>query len=231
LRFPQFLVRQQPVAGPSLDSVLMFDPANSSKGWQTRAKMPTSRGAQGCAADGVKIYCAGGLSSTAGDTAINAMEVYNTVSNTWAKLSPMPHKRDHFQAAIIDGKFYAVSGRNTTIANTMTYSDVYDIATNTWNSAAPLKTKRGGYAAAVLQGRLIFISGEGDGPNNGTFPNVDEYDPRRNVWRALTNIPTSRHGSGVAVTKGNDGVERIYVSCGGPRQGNSKTDANEAFAY
>ena len=70
-----------------------------------------------------------------------------------------------------------------------------------------------------------------NGPNNGTFPNVDEYDPRRNVWRALTNIPTSRHGSGVAVTKGKDGVERIYVSCGGPRQGNSKTDANEAFAY
>jgi hypothetical protein len=74
--------------GPSLDTVLMFDPANAGAGWQSRAAMPTSRGAMGCAADGVKIFCAGGLSSTAGDTAVNVMEVYNTVGNTWATLAP-----------------------------------------------------------------------------------------------------------------------------------------------
>jgi N-acetylneuraminic acid mutarotase len=217
--------------GPSLNTVLMFDPANSAAGWQSRANLPTSRGAMGCAADGVRIYCAGGLSSTASNTAIAVMEVYNTVSNTWTALAPMPRKRDHFQAAIIGGKFYAVSGRDTEIVNTTAAADVYDIASNTWSSIAPLPTPRGGYAAAVVQGRLLVISGEGNGPNSGTFPNVEEYDPARNVWRSLASIPTSRHGSGVGVIRGADGVERVYIAAGGPQQGGSHTNVHEVFRY
>jgi N-acetylneuraminic acid mutarotase len=217
--------------GPSLNTVLVFDPANPGAGWQSRAQMPTSRGAMGCALDGVKIYCAGGLSSTAGNTAINAMEVYNTATNTWATLAPMPHDRDHFQAAIIDGKFYAVSGRDTAIANTFGFTDVYDIQANTWTSGAPLPTPRGGYASAVVQGRFIVISGEGNGPVSGLFPNVDEYDPARNVWRALASIPTPLHGSGVALNSAPDGVERIYVTTGGITQGGSHSNVNQAFRY
>jgi N-acetylneuraminic acid mutarotase len=217
--------------GPSMDSVLMFDPANPGAGWQTRASLPTSRGASGCAAEGIKIYCAGGLSSTAGNTAIAAMEVYNTVTNTWATLAPMPRVRDHFQAAVINGKFYAVSGRDTAITATNTFNDVYDIATNTWTQGAPIPTARGGYSVAVLQGRLIVISGEGNGPNSGTFPQVEEYDPARDVWRALTNITTSRHGSGVAINSAPDGIERVYVAAGGPAQGNSQTTAHQHFRY
>jgi N-acetylneuraminic acid mutarotase len=217
--------------GPSLGDVLMFDPANPGAGWQARASLPTSRGAAGCAADGIKIFCAGGLSSTASDTAVNVMEVYDTITNSWSTLAPMPRARDHFQAAVINGKFYAVSGRDTAIANTLAFNDVYDIATNTWTTAAPIPTPRGGFSVAVLQGRLIAISGEGDGPVAGTFPQVEEYDPVRDLWRALASIPTPRHGSGVARNTAPDGVERVYVSSGGPAQGNSQTNVHEVFRY
>ncbi|MCI0568248.1 MAG: hypothetical protein L0Z52_08690, partial [Acidobacteria bacterium] len=220
--------------GPSLNQNLMFDPQNPALGWQTRAPLPTSRGSLGCAVDGIKIYCAGGLSSTAGNTAINVMEVYDTVANTWATLAPMPRDRDHFQAEIIGGKFYAVSGRDTTISAKLAFNDIYNIATNTWSQGAQLPTPRGGYASEVIQGRLLIIGGEGGGPSNGTFPNVEEYDPRRNSWRALANIPTPRHGISGAISTvetGNPKDARLYVISGGPSEGGSTSTVNEVFYF
>jgi N-acetylneuraminic acid mutarotase len=143
----------------------------------------------------------------------------------------MPRERDHFQAAVINGKFYAVSGRDTAISSTFGFSDVYDIASNSWSTVAPLPTPRGGYVSAVLQGRYIVFSGEGDGPVNGLFPNVDEYDPVRNVWRSLAAIPTPRHGAGAAINSAPDNVQRIYVTSGGIVQGGSHSNTNQAFRY
>jgi len=218
--------------GPSYDTVLMFDPANASAGWQKKAKMPTSRGAQGCAADGVKIYCAGGLSSTAGDTAIDVMEVYNTMTNSWKTLAPMPRDRDHFHAVILNGKFYAIGGRDTAVDATIAQSDVYDIATNTWSQVAPLPTPRGGYSATVLQGRILVIGGEGKNPPDGTFPHVEEYDPARNTWRRLADLPTPRHGTGIGVNSvENSTRQRVYISCGGPKKGGTNSKVHEVFTY
>jgi len=218
--------------GPSLSDVLVLDPENLGAGWKSRAQMPTSRGALGCAAWDTKIYCAGGLSSTADDQAIDVFEVYDTVANEWSELAPMPRARDHFQAQIIDGKLYAVAGRDKDIAATFANSDVYDIADDDWSSVAPIPTARGGYASAVLEGRLLVIGGEGDGPSNGTFPHVEEYDPRRNVWRRLDDLPSPRHGIGAGVSRAFDGAKaRIYVPSGATRQGGAQSTLHHSFAY
>jgi N-acetylneuraminic acid mutarotase len=218
--------------GPSTDALMMLDTLNLGAGWQFMAPMPTSRGSAGCAADGAKIYCAGGLSSTAGNTAVDAMEVYNTITDEWQVLTDMPRERDHFAAQVIDGKFYAVSGRDTSIGNTFAFNDIYDIATDTWSQGAPLPTQRGGYASAVLEGRLLVIGGEGNGPSSGTFPQVEEYSPALDQWRTLTSIPTPRHGFAAAVSTAEDGVTRkMYVMTGSTSQGGGNSDINEVFYY
>ena len=125
--------------GPSSDQSVVFDTENPGLGWQPVATIPTTRGAAGCAAEGVMIYCAGGLSSTAGDTAIAVMEAYNTVTDEWTTgLAPMPRERDHFQAVTIDGKFYAISGRDTLLTNTLTDVDIYDIASDMWSQGTDI---------------------------------------------------------------------------------------------
>jgi len=218
--------------GPSLDSVLIFDPAQPQLGWQNGAPMPTSRGGQGCAADGVRIYCAGGMSSTTGNTAVDAMEAYNTVTDEWETLAPMPRVRDHFAAGVIDGKFYAVGGRDTSVIPVFDFTDVYDIATNTWSSGASLPTARADFAATVVQGRLLIMGGEGNGPSNGTYPNVEEYDPARDSWRALADMKTPRHAFGAAVSDAAPGgLPRVYAIAGGPKQFLSSSNLNESFAY
>jgi Kelch motif/Dockerin type I domain len=218
--------------GPSLDDVLVLDPAQPSLGWTIRKPMPTPRGAHGCAAWDTKIYCAGGLSSTANDHAIDVLEAYDTITDEWTTLAPMPRVRDHFRAEIIDGKFYAVSGRDTTITATFSFADVYDIAADRWSSVAAMPTARGGYASAVLEGRLLIIGGEGDGPPNGVFPNVEEYDPRRNVWRRLADLPQPRHGIGTGVSRALDGVKpRVYVAAGAPQLGGAQSTFHHSFEY
>jgi N-acetylneuraminic acid mutarotase len=218
--------------GPSTANVMVLDTQNLGAGWSFVAPMPTTRGALGCAADGVKIYCAGGLSSSAGNTAIAAMEVYNTVTDQWTVLTPMPRERDHFQAEIIGGKFYAVSGRDTSIGNAFAFNDIYDIATDTWSLGAPLPTQRGGYASEVLEGRLLVIGGEGGGPSNGSFPHVEEYDPARNTWRRLADLPSPRHGLAAAISTAEDGVtKRMYLITGSQSQGGGNSKINEAFYF
>jgi N-acetylneuraminic acid mutarotase len=218
--------------GPSLDDVYIFDADAPQLGWTQGAPMPTSRGAQGCAAWDAKIYCAGGLSSTAGNTAIAVMEVYDTAADSWDTLAPMPRVRDHFRGEVIDGRFYAASGRNLAIAATYEFNDVYDIATDTWSQAMPIPTPRGGYASAVLEGRLLVIGGEGVGPPDGVFPHVEEYDPARNTWRRLADLPVPRHGIGGALSRALDGQKtRVYVAAGGPRAGGSSSTAHPSFEY
>jgi N-acetylneuraminic acid mutarotase len=218
--------------GPSLDDVLVFDPEQPQLGWTSREDMPTSRGAQGCAAWDTKIYCAGGLSSTANDQAIDVFEVYDTVADEWDELEAMPRARDHFNAEVIDGKFYAVAGRDRDIAATFAFNDVYDIAIGNWTSAAPIPTARGGYASAVLEGRLLVIGGEGSGPTNGVFPNVEEYDPRRNVWRALADLPNPRHGIVAGLSRAFDGAKpRVYIASGATKLGAAQSKLHHAFAY
>jgi len=218
--------------GPSVTEHLMLDTNNLGAGWQSRASMPTSRGAHGCAVEGVRIYCGGGLSSAAGDTAISTMEVYNTVDNAWKSLASMPRPRDHFDPVVIDGKLYAIGGRDTAINATYANNDIYDIRSNSWSQGAPIPTARGGYGADILEGRIVVVSGEGGGPVNGVFPQVEEYDPRRNLWRSLASVPTPRHGFGAVVgALEGDGASRLYTGAGAWKQGFAFTKTHEVFRY
>ena len=59
---------------------------------------------------GGKIYYAGGLHD---GKAVAWFDVYDPSTETWTQLPDMPRRRDHFQAAVVDGKFYAIGGRDT----------------------------------------------------------------------------------------------------------------------
>jgi len=217
---------------PDFADNLMLDTDDMGAGWQAMAPMPTPRGGLGCAADGVRIYCAGGLSSTAGSVAVDTFEVYNTVTDQWQTLTPLPRPKDHFQAQVVDGQFYSISGRDTAINDLYAFNDVYDIATDTWSLGAPIPTPRGGYASVVVEGRIVVIGGEGPGPADGTFPDVEEYDPARDSWRTLADVPTSRHGFGAVVSSAENGVMPIlYTVTGGWKKGFSSTTGTEVFYY
>lgn len=70
--------------------------------------MPTARVSAAAASSGGKLYVAGGRNGT---TYVNALEVYNPLTNAWAKKTGMPAPRAGLGMAAIDNLLYAVGGR------------------------------------------------------------------------------------------------------------------------
>ena len=208
---------------PDSGTVYVYDPATDT--FSEGAPMPQgrSRGAGGVAVHGGKIYYAGGMHD---GKAVAWFDVYDPVTDTWTQLPNMPRVRDHFHAAVVNGKFYAIGGRDSVVSAMTTKVDVYDLASGaggTWqtpNTALP--TPRGGFAAAVLGREILVIGGEGGGSAHKA---VEAYNVDNNSWRKLEPMPTARHGIQAAVC--NDGV---YVAAGGLTQGGfNPTNVHEAF--
>lgn len=206
--------------GPHVNTVYVYDPATNT--FAQGAQMPTDRGrgAGGVAAHNGKIYYAGGLHE---GKAVSWFDVYDPATDSWKQLPNMPRVRDHFQAAVVGGKFYAIGGRDTAINATTPANDAYNFATGSWDTGgAPLPTPRGGFASAVLGKEILIIGGEGGGK---TYAEVEAYNTTTDSWRTLAPMPTARHGIQAAECNGG-----VYVAAGGTKQGGgAPTNKHEAF--
>jgi Kelch motif len=206
--------------GPSVGSVYIYDPTTDT--FSTGASMPAGRdrGAGGIAAYNGKIYLAGGIHA---GTTVGWFDVYDPASDTWASLPDLPHRRDHFQAAIVNGRFWAIGGRVSSTPVRVGYNEAFDFATQKWLTGfAPLPTLRGGVATAVFGTEVVVIGGEGGG---ATFSTVEAYNTATNTWRTLAPMPTARHGIQAALLDGS-----AYIADGGLHQGGGfPTDVQEVL--
>ena len=125
--------------GPQADTVYIYDPATDSfSRGRADAAGPGARAASRCTAaksitPGVLYADGEDVSST---EAVGWFDVYDPVTDTWASLPEMPRVRDHFHAAVVDGVFYAIGGRDTTINATNPFVDAFDFATQTLDDAS-----------------------------------------------------------------------------------------------
>jgi len=199
----------------------MYDPAANR--WETVASMPTPRGASGVAVIGNRIYVAGGLALNG--SVVASFEVFDTETRLWSQLPSMPTARDHLTAQAVNGKFYAIAGRNGGITNVQGPTEEFDPETSAWRTRAPIPVVRGGLGSGVINGRIIVFGGEGNsGRPEQTFQENHEYDPATDTWRALAPMPTPRHGLYGISLEG-----RIFVPGGGPVIGGSYSNVHEAF--
>src|SRR5207244_10321039 len=200
-----------------VDSTWQYDSATDR--WERRAPLPTPRGALAVAVVEGKIYAMGSERFSAAGSKekyepVADIAVYDPKSDKWEVLLPMRQKRDHLVAGAINGRIYAVSGRerpNYMLRNT----EEYNPETRAWRDRAPMPSGRSGGAGAVLNNRLYVFGGEGNEQNPlGAFNQAEVYDPTRNAWTKLSPMPLPRHAL-VAVAVGN----KIYLPGGSIVQG------------
>src|SRR5258708_4294921 len=103
------------------DKAWVYD-VDSAK-WSALPNLPTARGALAAVAVGKKIYVIGGAGipkgmqlpdGLAGGGPVELLgttEVFDTDTNTWTSVAPMPTPRNHHSVAYADGKIYAIGGR------------------------------------------------------------------------------------------------------------------------
>jgi len=104
----------------------------------------------------------------------------STSGDTWTALAPVPTARAGLGVATVNGKIYAIGGRNSN--STLGTNEMYDTTTNTWTTKAPMPNPTCYFGVSVYQDKIYCI---GSGINQ-------VYDPSTDTWENKTPMPTPR---------------------------------------
>jgi N-acetylneuraminic acid mutarotase len=217
---------------PPIPEVHVYDPATDR--WSAGPAIPADRrrGGAGVVVHDGQIYVAAGIRNGHTDGHVAWLDTFDPRTGAWRRLADAPRARDHFQAAVIDGKLYAVGGRRSSVGTgqpfelTVSEVDVYDFRTGRWSTlppAANLPTPRAGATTAVMDGRLLVLGGE-SGAQQAAHAEVEAYDPRTGRWTTLAPLTVGRHATQAVVHDG-----RLYVAAGSRTRGATEINSQEVF--
>ena len=119
---------------------------------------------------------------------LTSLERYDPSTNEWEgeAVAPMPTTRRYVGTAVLDGKLYAVGGREGGAPSNLV--ERYDFATNAWEEVAPMTTPHGAHAVAVLDSKLFAVGGYDD----GFLSSVERYDLAVGAWEAVAPMAAAR---------------------------------------
>ncbi len=142
-----------------LDALQVYN--TTSDTWQTIATdpLPAAKIGHGCAAVDGKLYVYGG--QTTGGVYSNSAHVYDPAAaagSRWTVLPNMATTRGFLAGAAVNGKVYAVGGRDGVTAN-FDYVEAFDPADGLWHTVTAMGAARGGPGAMVAGDLLIACGG------------------------------------------------------------------------
>jgi N-acetylneuraminic acid mutarotase len=217
---------------PPLANVYVYDPAADA--WSVGPEIPAGRrrGGAGAVLHDGEIYVVAGITNGHYDGHVAWVDAFNPRTGQWRQLPDAPRARDHFHAAIIDGRIYAAAGRRSSVATNQTFEltvaevDVFDLRAGRWSTlaaASNIPTGRAGAGAAVVDGRLIVLGGE-SARQKLAHADVEAFDPATGRWTQLKPLAMGRHATQAVVLDG-----RIYLASGSRTQGATEVDTQEVY--
>lgn len=180
-------------------------PEDIGTNWETMAPLPSGRVFSAVVADqNGYVYVMGGTSDGEANVPTSTNYRYNTATNTWDTMAPIPVTIDSIDAIEINNKIYIPGGATTAV----TY--VYDIAANTWSNIPA----NGGYTArsqyqVVAIGTDMYVLGGIVASASASTPEVWKLDTTTGTWTASASMQRTRTSFSAAAI---DGV--IYVAGG-----------------
>ncbi len=149
---------------------------------------------------------------------------------TWTKKADMPTVRFDFSTSVVDGKIYAIGGRDQGVGGAVFPTvEEYDPAADTWTQKADMPTPRTSLSTSVVDGKIYAIGGISEAsygyrvPTGIVYTIVEEYDPATDTWIQKADMPTARHCLSSSVVDG-----KIYAIGGAGKPGVTDTWGNLA---
>lgn len=214
-----------------IPNIYIYDP--EADAWEKGAEIPEGRrrGAAGVVVKDDKFYLVNGIQRGHLGDYTNWLDEYDPATGSWKVLADAPHKRDHFQAALVGDKLYAAGGRTSSAATDQTMEltvpqvDIYDFATDSWTTAEePIPTERAGTAAVVLGEDVAIIGGESVA-HEVAHNEVEIFHTNTQKWDSLPDLKTGRHGTQAFLYN-----DKIYIAAGsGNRGGGPELTSMEVF--
>ena len=196
----------------SLEAIATVDEYDfNTKTWRTRAPMLTARGFTVAAVYQDRfIYVAGGLDDANSSYALRALEVFDTVTNSWTQLSSMSTARFGAMGGFISDRFYVVGGYGTH-TELLNGVEEFDTATLAWTSRNPIASARAGLVGGIVNNRIYAVGGH---DATGTSSRVEEGTVATVVGAPRISLPSSSL-SLVAAVGGAPATQAFRVSNGG----------------
>lgn len=85
------------------------------------------------------------------------IETVRAAEDSWIPLEPMPTIRRNLGVAVVNGKIYAIGGKQDNWG--LSTNEEYDPATKTWTTKTPMPTPRSDFGIAVVQNKIYCIGG------------------------------------------------------------------------
>lgn len=122
-------------------------------------------------------------------------------TGSWETKASMLVGRDSFSAATVNGKIYAIGGKDKNGYSNKV--EEYDPIADTWTLKADMCEARWDFGLAEVNGKIYVIGGNVSGCTNSSI--VEEYDPITDTWTTKKDMPTARCAEAVEVNG------KIYV--------------------
>ncbi|MDP3072485.1 MAG: hypothetical protein Q8N18_19485 [Opitutaceae bacterium] len=218
----------------ALAQIPIYDPAADA--WSQGPALPADRrrGGSGAVIHDSKLYVVCGIINGHWDGHVAWLDVLDLKTHQWSRLPDAPRARDHFQAAIIDGRIYVAGGRRSSAATKQVFEltipevDVFDLASRKWSTlpapAGNLPHLRAGTMSLGV-GPLLLVAGGESVTQPHAYTEVEALDTRTGTWSTFARFARGRHGSGLVRLD-----DTLYVAAGsGSRGGKPELDSLESF--
>jgi Kelch motif len=214
-----------------IEYIPIYDPKTDT--WSKGPEVPAERrrGGAGAVIHNGILYIVCGIVNGHWDGNVAWLDAYDLRSGKWQILPDAPRVRDHFQAAVVNDKIYAVGGRKTSAATKETFKlttpevDIYSITTGQWTTLPPegnIPTPRAGSMTVALGNAVIVVGGESMTQKNA-HSEVEALDTNAGKWNKWPPLQQGRHGSGVATFN-----DLLIIACGsGGRGGGPELSTTE----
>jgi N-acetylneuraminic acid mutarotase len=208
----------------ALDRILIYDPEKDVWSWGATIPAGRRRGSAGVVVHDGALVLVCGIINGHTDGWVNWCDTFDFKSGQWTVLPDAPRMRDHFEAAVIDGRLYAAGGRRSSAITQQVFDltipevDVYDFASKTWSTlpaASNLPTPRAGASTVAVGADLIVFGGESMAQSLA-HAEVQALDTRTGQWRNLPPLRAGRHGTSVVYFDG-----AFYTCAGAGKRGGS----------
>lgn len=163
------------------NTVECYDP--KTKTWEYKSPLSTKRMlfAAVLGPDN-KIFVFGGAAGDAANQStpvLDTVEVYDPMTDTWAKRSSMPSPRkSHSAVQSSDGKIYILGGTNVTYGQPLREVYIYDPRSDTWEKCPDMQVPRASLAAVSTPDGKIYAIGGTDVGSHGVKKSANFLLPR-----------------------------------------------------
>ncbi|XP_006793783.1 kelch-like protein 9 [Neolamprologus brichardi] len=184
--------------------------------WRALKPMEVPRYQHGVALLGGFLFIVGGQSTydTKGKTAIDSAYRYDPRFDKWLQIASLNDKRTFFHLSALNGKLFAVGGRNA--SGEIDTVECYNLKKNEWTFVNSMVEPHYGHAGTVHEG-LMYISG---GITRDTFQKeLWCYDPVADTWSRRADMTELRGLHCMCTVE-----DRLYVMGGNHFRGCSDYD-------